>query len=144
MNKEKAKNGDTVKVHYHGTLEDETVFDSSKGRDPLEFQIGSGQVIPGFENGIIGMEIGDTKTIIIPAEEAYGPRREELVVSVPKENFPENITPNMGQQLQIRQPDNNLINVIVTEINEESVTLDANHPLAGKTLIFEAELVAIA
>ncbi|MBW2091070.1 MAG: peptidylprolyl isomerase [Deltaproteobacteria bacterium] len=143
MNTKKAENGDAVKVHYTGRLEDQTVFDSSENREPLEFEIGSGQVIPGFENGIIGMAVGDQKTIIIPAEEAYGPRREELVVEVPKSNFPEHIIPEIGQRLQLRQANNNLIDVIVTKINEEEITLDANHPLAGKTLIFDTELVAI-
>ncbi|MBW1708457.1 MAG: peptidylprolyl isomerase [Deltaproteobacteria bacterium] len=135
---------DTVKVHYTGKLEDQTVFDSSEGSEPLEFTIGSGQVIPGFENGIIGMKVGDKRKITIAADNAYGARRDELVVEVPKGNFPDNVTPAIGQQLRIRQANDDLINVTVTAINEDSVTLDANHQLAGKTLIFETELIEIA
>lgn len=139
-----AKNKDEVKVHYTGKLEDGTVFDSSQDRPPLEFKIGSGSVIPGFEQGVIGMETGDTKTITIPPEEAYGPRREELVVDVKGSDFPEHITPSVGQRLQISQPDGNVANVIIADIKEEMVTLDANHPLAGQALTFDIELVAIA
>nr|HID59857.1 peptidylprolyl isomerase [Desulfobacterales bacterium] len=139
-----AKNGDVVKVHYTGRLEDGAVFDTSKDRQPIEFTIGNGDVIPGFEKGIIGMEIGDTKTITIPPEEGYGPRREELVVDVRRTDFPEGITPAVGQQLQIRQPSGNFINVVITDMDEDTITLDANHPLAGSTLTFEVELVEIA
>ncbi len=138
-----AKTGDTVKVHYTGKLEDGVVFDSSKDRPPLEFTIGGGEVIAGFENGIIGMEVGSTKTISIPPEEAYGPRREELVLYVKKTDFPDNIVPAVGQQLQVRQPNGGIIDLVVTEMNDDTVTLDANHPLAGKTLIFDVELVEI-
>lgn len=139
-----AKDGDKVKVHYTGKLDDGTVFDTSKDRRPLEFEVGSGSVIPGFEQGIIGMETGETKTISIPPEEAYGASREELVVDVKKTDFPDNITPAIGQQLQIHQPGGNSINVIVTDMKEDIVTLNANHPLAGKTLTFDIELVEIA
>ncbi len=139
-----AKSGDTVKVHYTGRFEDGTVFDSSREREPFELTLGTGDVIPGFENGIIGMSTGETKTISIPPEEAYGPVRDDLIISVHKENFPENITPTVGQQLQLRQPEGNLINVVITEIDGDNVTLDANHPLAGKTLEFEIELLEIA
>ena len=138
------KNGDTVKVHYTGKLEDGTVFDSSDGRDPLELKVGGGQVIPGFEKGILGMEVGATKTITIPADDAYGQRRDDLTVNVKKTEFPENITPELGQQLQLKQPDGNLVNVVITDIQDEQVTLDANHPLAGKTLIFDVELVEVS
>ncbi len=138
-----AKTGDTVKVHYTGKLEDGVVFDSSKDRPPLEFTIGGGEVIAGFENGIIGMEVGGKKTISIPPEDAYGPRREELVLYVKKTDFPDNIVPAVGQQLQVRQPNGGIIDLVVTEMNEDTVTLDANHPLAGKTLIFDVELVEI-
>jgi len=138
-----AKTGDTVRVHYTGKLEDGMIFDSSKDRPPLEFTIGGGEVIPGFESGIIGMEVGQVKTISIAPEEAYGPRREDLVLYVKKTDFPEDITPTVGQQLQIRQPNGRIIDLMVTEVGDESVTLDANHPLAGKTLIFDVELVEI-
>ncbi len=139
-----AKNGDEVKVHYTGKLDNGTVFDSSTERPPLEFKIGSGSVIPGFEQGVIGMETGDTKTITIPPEEAYGSRREELVIDAKNADFPEHITPSVGLRLQISQPDGNVANVMITEIKEDMVTLDANHPLAGQILTFDIELVAIA
>lgn len=139
-----AKDGDEIKVHYTGKLDDGTVFDSSQDRQPLEFKIGSGSVIPGFEQGVVGMETGGTKIITIPPEEAYGPRREELVVDVKDSDFPEHITPSVGQRLQISQPDGNVANVMITNIKEEKVTLDANHPLAGQTLTFDIKLVAIA
>ncbi len=137
------KDGDTVKVHYKGRLDDDTVFDSSEGRDPLSFDIGGGKVIPGFEEGIKGMSVGDKKTITIPPEEAYGPHNENMTAKVKKDQFPENITAEVGQQLQMQQPDQTTINVVITAIDGDEVTLDANHPLAGKTLIFDLELVAI-
>ncbi len=137
------KDGDTVKIHYTGKLEDGTVFDSSDGRDPLELKVGDGHVIPGFEKGVVGMEVGGTKTITIPADDAYGERRDDLTVNVKKTEFPENITPEIGQQLQLKQPDGNMVNVMVTDVQEELVTLDANHPLAGKTLVFDVEVVEV-
>ncbi|HDZ24044.1 MAG TPA: peptidylprolyl isomerase [Desulfobacteraceae bacterium] len=140
----KAKDGDTVKVHYTGQLENGEVFDSSRQRDPLEFVIGSGNVIPGFENGIIDMEVGDSKRITISPEEGYGERREELVVKVIRNEFPEHISPAVGQQLQIKQGEGDVLNVNITALDEESVTLDANHPLAGHTLLFDVELMEIA
>jgi len=139
-----AKDGDKVKVHYTGKLEDGSVFDSSKDRDPLEFVIGSGSVIPGFDTGVKGMAIGSTKTVTIPEKDAYGSRRKELVTVVDKSEFPDKITPEVGKKLQVGQPDGRVLNVAITEIDGESVTLDANHPLAGQTLIFELELVEIA
>jgi len=139
----KAKDGDTVKVHYTGKLEDGTVFDSSKEGEPLELTIGAGNVIEGFEKGVIGMERGGSKTVTIPPEEAYGSMNEELVAKVKKENFPENISPAIGEQLQLKQQDGNIVNVTITEIRGDSVTLDANHPLSGKSLIFDIELVEI-
>ena len=138
------KSGDKVKVHYTGKLEDGSVFDSSREREPFEFTVGAGQVIPGFDNGVVGMTAGDQKTLTIEAEQAYGQRRDELVLEVKKDMFPENITPEVGQQLQMEQQDGQVVNVVISEMKEEMVTLDANHPLAGKTLIFEIELVAIA
>jgi len=138
------KNGDTVKVHYTGKLENGKVFDTSEDRQPREFTLGSGKIVPGFEKGIIGMEVGEAKTITVPPEEAYGPRRNELIVDVEKTDLPENITPAIGKQLQIRQKDGNPIKVTITDMNEDTVTLDANHPLAGNTLFFDVELVEIA
>ncbi len=139
----KVKDGDTVKVHYTGKLEDGTVFDSSKEGEPLELTIGAGNVIEGFEKGVIGMERGGSKTVTIPPEEAYGSMNEELVAKVKKETFPGNITPVIGEQLQLKQQDGNIVNVTITEIRGDTVTLDANHPLSGKTLIFDIELVEI-
>lgn len=139
-----AKDGSKVKVHYTGKLDDGTVFDSSKDRDPFEFTIGTGSVIPGFEKGIVGMATGETKTVTIPPDEAYGQKRDELIADVKKSHFPPDITPTVGQQLQMQQPDGRPLNVMVTKIEGEDVTLDANHPLAGKTLTFEIELVEVA
>ncbi|MCK5124934.1 MAG: peptidylprolyl isomerase [candidate division Zixibacteria bacterium] len=138
------KDGDTVKVHYTGKLEDDTVFDSSEGRDPLSFKIGAGNVIPGFENGVTGMAVGDKKTVTIPVDEAYGPRREEMMAKVEKSKFPDDIVPEIGQKLQMQQPDNSVVNVEIVDVQDDEVTLDANHPLAGKVLIFDLELVEIA
>ena len=139
----KVKDGDTVKVHYTGKLEDGTVFDSSKEGEPLELTIGAGNVIEGFEKGVIGMERGSSKTVTIPPEKAYGSMNEELVAKVKKENIPENVTPAIGEQLQLKQQDGNIVNVTITEMRGDTVTLDANHPLSGKTLIFDIELVEI-
>lgn len=139
-----AQEGDTVKVHYTGKLDNGMVFDSSQNREPLEFKIGAGQVIPGFEKGIIGMEVGQSKTVKLAPEEAYGPQREELIAEVKRNDIPENINPSVGQRLSLRQPDGNTVNVTVSDVNEESITLDANHSLAGKTLIFDIELVEIS
>ncbi len=139
-----ATDGNKVKVHYTGKFEDGQVFDSSKDREPLEFTIGEGQVIPGFEKEIRGMSEGDTKSITLQPEDAYGPRRDELMVDVKKSDFPENISPEVGQPLQMRRPDGQTVNVVVTNVQDETVTLDANHPLAGKVLIFDVELVEVA
>ena len=138
-----AQDGNTVKVHYTGKLEDGTVFDSSKDREPLEVKLGAGSVIPGFEKGIVGMTVGDAKTVTLAPDDAYGPRRDELTVEVDKKDFPENITPEIGQQLTMQRQDGSQINVVVAGISEDQVTLDANHPLAGKTLVFEIELVEV-
>lgn len=138
-----AKSGDTVQVHYTGTLEDGSQFDSSVGSDPLQFTIGTSQVIPGFENGVTGMVVGDKKTVTLPSDEAYGPVREDLVQKVEKSELPEDIDLKMGLVLQSQQPDGIVVNLVVTELDDTSVTLDANPPLAGKTLIFDIELVSI-
>jgi len=139
-----AKNGDTVKVHYTGTLDDGTVFDSSREREPLSFTLGKGQLIPGFENAVTGMKVGDTTTANIPSDQAYGPVREEMVARVEKDQFPEGMNPELGQQLQVPQQDGQMLIVTVTEVDDTHVTLDANHPLAGKDLTFDIELVEIS
>ena len=139
-----AKQGDTVHIHYSGSLDDGTVFDSSADRDPLSFTIGSGQVIPGFEEAVIGMAIDEKKNVTIPVDKAYGPRNEELIMTVPKEQVPPDLNPEVGQKLQMQGPDNTPVVVEVTEVAEEHIKLDANPPLAGKDLIFDIELVEIA
>lgn len=139
-----AKSGDTVKIHYTGKLEDGTVFDSSTNREPLEFTISGGQVIPGFEQAVIGMSPGESKTTKIPMAKAYGPYREEMVLEVGRDKMPSDLQPEIGQQLQIQQPNGQRIGVIVTKVTESDVRLDANHPLAGQDLTFDIELVAIA
>lgn len=140
----KAKDGDKVKVHYTGKFEDGAVFDSSVDRDPLEFTLGQGQVIPGFENGIKGMEIGEKKSITVSPEEGYGQRHDQNIIEVKKSVFPPDIVPEVGRQLQVQSPDGNRMNVVISDVKDETVTLDANHPLAGKTLVFDVELVEIA
>ncbi|MCD6105263.1 MAG: FKBP-type peptidyl-prolyl cis-trans isomerase [Thermosipho sp. (in: Bacteria)] len=135
------KNGDTVKVHYVGKYESGEVFDSSLEKEPLEFTVGNKQVIPGFEEGIIGMEIGEKKTINVPFDKAYGPFREELVFPVEKSKLPEDISE--GQYLEVHQPDGNNFVVRVSEIKDNTAYLDANHPLAGKNLVFEVEVISI-
>lgn len=139
-----AKSGDTVKIHYTGTLEDGTQFDSSKGRDPLEFQLGSGQVIAGFDKAVEGMAVGEEKSVTIPSDEAYGPRHEQMVQEVPKSALPDNLEPAEGMALQAQGQDGQPINLTVTAVGDDSITVDANHPLAGKSLNFDIELVAIA
>jgi peptidylprolyl isomerase len=139
----KVKDGDTVKLHYTGKLENGDVFDSSREKEPFEFTVGNKAVIPGFEKGVVGMGVGDTKTIEIPPEQAYGAKRDELVVVVNKSDFPEDITPSVGQRLQIKQQDGNPVIVTITDLTEDSITLDANHPLAGFTLVFDVEIVEI-
>jgi len=138
-----AKCGDTVKAHCTGRLQNGEVFANSRDSKPLEFTLGSGQLIRGFENAVIGMEVGETKTITVPPEEAYGPRYEDLVLDVEKSYFPEDITPVIGEQLQIPQKDGKPLEVTVSHINEDTVILDANHPLAGYTLTFDILLVAV-
>jgi peptidylprolyl isomerase len=139
----KAKNGDKVKVHYTGKFEDGEVFDSSIEREPIEFTIGKGQVIPGFEEAVEGMDPGESKTAIIPKEKAYGPHREEMVLEVERKRLPANLEPKVGQRLQMHQPDGRTIRVTVTNVSESKVILDANHPLAGKDLTFEIKLMEI-
>ena len=138
-----AKRGDTVHVHYRGTLDDGTEFDSSEGSDPIVFTIGAGQVIPGFENAIEGMATGDRKTERIEAENAYGDRRDELVFTVARDQMPEGADVEVGDMLRVGFPDGSNAAVQVAAMDDQSVTLDANHPLAGKNLTFELELVSI-
>ena len=140
---EKAESGDTVRLNYTGTLEDGTVFDSSGGREPIEFVIGAGAVIPGLDKGVIGMAMSETKTITIPMEEAYGPKNPNMIMKAPKDKLPPEMGLEIGQQLESRQPDGRVMYATIIEVDEDSVTLDANHPLAGKTLIFEVEIVEI-
>ena len=139
----KAKVGDTVSVHYTGKLEDGTIFDSSKDRDPLEFQIGTSAVITGFEEAVIGMEPGESKTAKVDAEQAYGEREQSKVVEVQREQLPANINLHVGQRLKLTDPQKNISYVTVAELDDAAVKLDANHPLAGKDLVFDIELVGI-
>ncbi|MEJ7737324.1 MAG: peptidylprolyl isomerase [Chitinophagaceae bacterium] len=138
------KNGDTVKVHYHGRLTDGTTFDSSEGREPLEFEVGSGMVIKGFDDGVMGMKVGDKKKLEIPSEEAYGEINPEMLVEFPTEQFPVDMKPEVGMRLNMTNGSGQVIPVEITEVKEESVILDANHPLAGEALIFDIELMEIS
>ncbi len=137
------KSGDTVKVHYHGKLTDGSTFDSSEGREPLEFEVGSGMVIQGFDDGVTGMAVGEKKTIHIPADEAYGQKEEDRVMEFPIDRFPPDMKPEVGMQLNMNNGQGQNIPVVITEIKEDAVILDANHPLAGEDLVFDLELVDI-
>lgn len=139
-----AKRGDNVKVHYTGKLSDGTVFDSSDGGEPLEFAVGSGQVIQGFEEGVVGMKVGEFKTVEIPVEKAYGERKDELVIQAPIEQVPPDLNPELGMRLEMGGVNGEILRVVVTEITDTYITLDANPPLAGKDLIFEIELIECA
>ncbi len=138
-----AKDGDNVKIHYKGKLDDGSVFDSSEGKDPLEFKVGEGNIIPGVEEAVVGMAPEETKEATIPPEKAYGEYRDDMVIEVDRSQFPEHITPELGQQLELKQSEGENIVVTVTDVGEEKVTLDANHPLAGKDLTFEITLQEI-
>jgi peptidylprolyl isomerase len=138
-----AKDGDKVRVHYTGKVEDGTVFDSSKNREPLEFTLGESGIIPGFQEMVVGMNPGDSKTDTIPSEKAYGPYVDEMVLEVERDKFPEDLDPEVGQHLQLSRSDGQVIPVHITEVGESTITLDANHPLAGKDLTFEVDLVEI-
>ncbi len=141
--KEQVKKGDKVKVHYHGRLTDGTTFDSSEGRQPLEFEVGSGMVIKGFDEGVTGMSVGDKKTVSIPPDEAYGPRQEEMVIEFPRSNFPPDIEPEVGMALQMHSENGEELPVVIIEVTPDIIKLDANHPLAGQELVFDIELVDI-
>jgi FKBP-type peptidyl-prolyl cis-trans isomerase 2 len=138
-----AKPGTTVSIHYTGTLDDGTTFDSSDGRDPLTFQMGEGQIIPGLESALSGMSVGEEKTVTIPSDQAYGPLNPQAVQQVPREAVPADIPLDLGTQLQVQTPDGRALPVVVTEVTDEQVTLDANHPLAGKDLTFAVEVVGV-
>ena len=138
-----ANDGDTVKIHYTGTLEDGSVFDTSRGQEPLEFTLGEGTVIPGFEEAVKGMQVGQTKTVMIPAEEAYGPYRDELVMVIEQAELPEGLDPAIGQRLPMRQEDGRTAVAVITDVSETTITIDANHSLAGQDLTFDLELVEI-
>jgi len=139
-----AKKGDRVKINYTGTLKDGTVFDTSVGREPLDFTIGSGQVIPGFEEAVLGMNQGESKSVTVPVAKAYGPRNEEMVIKAPRAHVPADIDPQVGQKLQMGGPGGEMIVVQVVAVTDEHITLDANPPLAGQDLHFDIELVEIA
>ncbi|MFT3824651.1 MAG: peptidylprolyl isomerase [Chitinophagaceae bacterium] len=141
---QQVKSGDTVKVHYHGRLTDGTTFDSSEGRDPLQFEVGAGMVIAGFDNGVTGMGVGEKKTIHIPVNEAYGPKDENMIVEFPISNFPPDLKPETGMQLNMTNGGGQVIPVTITAVSAETVTLDANHPLAGQDLVFDIEVVDIS
>lgn len=138
-----AKAGDTVRIHYTGTLSDGSTFDSSAGREPLEFTLGSGQVIPGFDAAVTGMAVGETKTVDIPSDQAYGAHNPDGKQAIPREMIPDDIELELGTRLQVQTPDGRPVAVTVTELNDTEVVLDANHPLAGQDLTFEIELVEI-
>lgn len=139
-----AKDGDTVKIHYTGKLQDGTVFDSSSNREPLQFSIGSGQVIKGFEEAVTGMVVGEKKTELIPCAKAYGEQNASLVMVVDRQHVPPEIDPEVGLRMQVGGPDGKLLAVTIVDVSDENVTLDANPPLAGKDLTFDIELVEIA
>ncbi|WP_108484999.1 FKBP-type peptidyl-prolyl cis-trans isomerase [Oceaniglobus ichthyenteri] len=139
-----AQSGNKIQMHYTGSLEDGTVFDSSEGRDPLEFELGSGQIIPGLDAAVTGMSVGDEKTVTIPADEAYGAHHPERVQAVPRDQFPDHIPAEVGTQLQVQTPDGQAMPVVIADVTDEAITIDANHPLAGKDLTFAVSVVDIS
>jgi peptidylprolyl isomerase len=140
---QQVKTGDTVRVHYHGRLENGDTFDKSEGKAPLEFKVGTGSVIKGFDNGVLDMTVGEKRTLNIPVEEAYGPKSDELIMEFPKANIPADLNPEVGMELQMSNPQGQVFPVRVAAVGVEFITLDANHPLAGEPLIFDIELVEI-
>jgi FKBP-type peptidyl-prolyl cis-trans isomerase 2 len=140
---QQVKTGDKVKVHYHGRLNDGQTFDNSEGREPLEFEVGGGMVIKGFDEGVKGMAVGDKKTINIPFDQAYGPRNPDMIIEMPKTRFPKDMELEVGMPLGMSDGQGQQFEVVVAEIKEDVVILDANHPLAGQDLIFDLELVEI-
>ena len=138
-----AAEGSKVKVHYTGTFDDGEVFDSSREREPMEFEVGAQQVIPGFDQALVGMKIGESKNVRIPEEEAYGPYNPEMVMEVAPDQFEEGMKVEIGQQFQVEMGEGNPVVLMVKEVRDDKVVLDANHPMAGKTLNFDIELVEI-
>lgn len=139
-----AKEGDEVQVHYTGKLEDGTVFDTSEDGEPLSFTIGENRVIPGFEEAVTGMEPGDSKTTEVDPEQAYGEHRDDMVMEMERDQIPDDVDPEVGQQLQLRLENGQTVPVLITALGEDTVTIDANHPLAGRTLLFDIELVDVS
>jgi FKBP-type peptidyl-prolyl cis-trans isomerase 2 len=139
-----ANEGDEVQVHYTGKLEDGTIFDSSEDGEPLSFTIGENRVIPGFEEAVTGMEPGDSKTTEVEPEQAYGEHREDMVMEMDRDQIPGEVDPEVGQQLQLRLENGQTVPVLITALGEDTVTIDANHPLAGRKLIFDIEVVDVA
>ncbi|ANE50112.1 FKBP-type peptidyl-prolyl cis-trans isomerase [Flavisolibacter tropicus] len=140
---QQVKEGDKVKVHYHGKLRSGETFDSSQGRDPLEFTVGGGQVIKGFDEGVKGMQVGDKRTVEIAVDDAYGQKSQEMIIEFPKDQFPPDMNPEVGMQLMMNNGSGQQFPVTIVEVKDQSVILDANHPLAGQDLIFDIELVEI-
>jgi len=140
---QQVQNGDKIKVHYHGKLRSGETFDSSEGRDPLEFTVGSGQVIKGFDEGVKGMKVGDKKTVEIHVTDAYGEKQQEMMIEFPKDQFPADMNPEIGMQLMMSNGSGQQFPVTVAEVKDASIVLDANHPLAGQDLVFDLELVSI-
>jgi peptidylprolyl isomerase len=140
---QQVKSGDKVRVHYQGKLRNGETFDSSQGREPLEFTVGGGQVIKGFDQGVMGMQPGDKRTVEITVDDAYGEKSEEMIIEFPKSQFPPDMNPEVGMQLMMNNGAGQSFPVVVKEVNQDSVVLDANHPLAGEDLIFDIELVEI-
>jgi peptidylprolyl isomerase len=138
-----AQDGDLVSVHYTGKLTNGEVFDSSKDRDPLKFTLGNKELVGGFEDGVVGMKPGETKSVTLNPEQAFGDRREDLVLKLPKNEFPQHITPSVGLQLKMSNANGANLTVVITEVGEDAVTLDGNHPLAGQTIVFDIELIEI-
>ena len=140
---EQVKKGDKVNVHYHGRLKDGSTFDTSAGREPLQFVVGAGQVIKGFDDAVVDMKLGDKKTVNIPVHEAYGERNDDMMMEYPISEFPADMKPEVGMELQMGDNSGNVFPVVITQVNGDVVLLDANHPLAGQDLIFDIELVSI-
>jgi peptidylprolyl isomerase len=140
---QQVQSGDTVKVHYEGKLQSGELFDSSEGRDPLEFTVGTGQVIKGFDDALIDMKVGEQKIVNIPVENAYGERSQEALISVPRTEFPDDLNPEVGQELQMSDDQGHVFPVVVAEVADDHIVLDANHPLAGEELTFSITLVDI-
>jgi peptidylprolyl isomerase len=138
-----AQVGDLVSVHYTGKLKNGEVFDSSKDRNPLEFTLGNKELLAGFEDGVEGMKPGESRSVTLEPENAFGDRREDLLLKLPKNEFPQNITPSVGLQLRLSNASGNEMTVVITEVGEDSVTLDGNHPLSVQTVVFDIELLEI-